>query len=83
MGGYSKLPNFYRLNKSLINMVLHDHVSALWTLILFPTLVAMITPCRFLSTRYSQCSMGDNNYGMLRKPRWNTSIPSLAACWGD
>lgn len=40
MGNYSELPNFYRLNESLMNMVLHDHtvlVSALCTLILFPT----------------------------------------------
>lgn len=64
MGNYSELPNFYRLNELLMNMVLHDHpalVSALCPLILLLT-------CWLLCYRRavacpqgtSRCNMGDN-----------------------
>lgn len=69
MGNYSELPNFYRRNESLMNMVLQDHtalVSALCTLIL-PSVCWLLSYCHAVACPkgISCCIMEDNKYGIV------------------
>jgi len=69
VGNYSELPNFYRLNESLVNTVLHDHtapVSALCTSILL-SVRWLLSYCHAVACPkgISCCNMEDNKYRIV------------------